>query len=262
MNSKSLLVLAIVSVFAFNIPAGAGTVSISQEPLFTASSENVKPNIMYILDDSGSMDWAYMPDYVNDELHCKGSSCVFSDPPFNSTMFNGIYYNPNVDYQPAVTNDGVTPMAQQFRMAGTVKRWDQVQTDPFLNPSSKVSVESIADKIFCKTSSPTNPQQDTADSTGTDCRKNGKKYGSTNVGYALPDSTYSKSISVPTSAGYKSPPYYYNMTVEWCKSNLTQCHQPKTPRATPRNTPMCHASKLLWPPVRRNAPASGRMKTR
>ena len=38
---------------------------IASEPLAQAAS-GVKPNIMFILDDSGSMAWDYLPDYVND----------------------------------------------------------------------------------------------------------------------------------------------------------------------------------------------------
>ena len=48
--------------------ASAGTHSpaadtdIASAPLITSSSTAVKPNLMFTLDDSGSMDWEYMPD--------------------------------------------------------------------------------------------------------------------------------------------------------------------------------------------------------
>lgn len=221
MNTKSYFVLAIPLLFAIGEFALAGTIPISQDPLFTAAADKVKPNIMFLLDDSGSMNDDYMPDYVKNEAHCKSSACVFSDPPYNSNEFNGIYYSPVVTYQPGVANDGVTPMASQFRMVGSTKRWDQVQTDPYLSPATKVSVESINDKIYCKASSPTSAQRATADSTGADCRKNGMKYGATAVGYSYPDGTYNNTISI------SSPPYYYDMTVEWCKASLAQCQSSK-----------------------------------
>jgi type IV pilus assembly protein PilY1 len=221
MNTKSYFFLAVTILVASSKFALAGTISISQDPLFTAGADRVKPNIMFLLDDSGSMNDENMPDYVKDETHCKSIACAFADPPYNSNEFNGIYYNPTVTYQPGVTNDGVTSMASQFRMVGPTKRWDQVQTDPYLSPSSKVSVELINDKIYCKVSSPTAGQKSTADSTGVDCRKNGMKYGSTAVGYSYPDGTYKNTIPI------SSPPYYYNMTVEWCKASLAQCQSTK-----------------------------------
>ena len=46
--------------------APAGVTDLATAPLETSSPALVKPNIMFILDDSGSMDNAYMPDFVND----------------------------------------------------------------------------------------------------------------------------------------------------------------------------------------------------
>lgn len=72
-------------------PAFAALTDISNNPLASASSVAVKPNIMYLLDNSGSMAWNHMPDNVsNDTGHVgyKNSSC------------NSIYYNPNIVYEP------------------------------------------------------------------------------------------------------------------------------------------------------------------
>ena len=44
--------------------AHASTVDISSVPLTNATASVVKPNLMFILDDSGSMDWDFMPDWV------------------------------------------------------------------------------------------------------------------------------------------------------------------------------------------------------
>ena len=222
MKTKFNFYLALMSLVVFGEAALAGTITISQQPLFTTGADKVKPNIMFILDDSGSMNDDEMPDYVAYEALCKGpQNCTFGDPPYNSTDFNGIYYNPLVVYQPGVTNDGVTAMANQVRVTGGVKRWDQVQTDPYLYPSNKVSVETISDKIYCKVNSPTPAQKATADSTGADCRKNGKTYSGTAVGYAYPDNTYKYTVPISNA------PYYYSMTVDWCKSNMTSCQSAK-----------------------------------
>jgi len=52
-------------------PAGAATTDLSTVPLGTASSTAVLPNLMFVLDDSGSMSLHYMPDNVNAANTCK-----------------------------------------------------------------------------------------------------------------------------------------------------------------------------------------------
>src|SRR5688572_1018256 len=62
--SLSALVVAAALALA-PAPATADTTEISPIPLGTASSVTVLPNLMFILDDSGSMQWHFMPDNVN-----------------------------------------------------------------------------------------------------------------------------------------------------------------------------------------------------
>ena len=58
--------LAMAAALALALaPATADTTEISPVPLGTASSVTVLPNLMFILDDSGSMQWHFMPDNVN-----------------------------------------------------------------------------------------------------------------------------------------------------------------------------------------------------
>ena len=67
-------------------------------PLQTSGSGDVKPNLMFILDDSGSMGRTYTPDW--------------SDSSFNwlvdNSSYNTQYYNPGVTYIPAVTATNVS----------------------------------------------------------------------------------------------------------------------------------------------------------
>ena len=61
-----LAALAVAAALALApAPATADTTEISPVPLGTASSVTVLPNLMFILDDSGSMQWHFMPDNVN-----------------------------------------------------------------------------------------------------------------------------------------------------------------------------------------------------
>ena len=55
------LVLAL-GVLGVVLPAQA-TVDISSTPLSSSTASVVKPNLMFIMDDSGSMDWDFMPDW-------------------------------------------------------------------------------------------------------------------------------------------------------------------------------------------------------
>ena len=105
--------------------ASATDLNISQNPLFLATS--IDPNIMFTLDDSGSMQWEHMPDGAE----MGGSSYLFPRPAglyggvdYNnqvpttrddnvanfytrSANNNGVFYNPDVTYRPWVSWDGV-----------------------------------------------------------------------------------------------------------------------------------------------------------
>src|SRR6185503_13589708 len=122
----------------------APPLNISTDPLGT-STTSVNPNVMPILDDSGSMLSDFLPDYVIDDnsggqtAACADASddgggiadapdaCVAGDPPFASSDFNGIYYNPNTLYRPGANADG-TDMASMT--AANTLNWTKVLTDP------------------------------------------------------------------------------------------------------------------------------------
>ncbi len=88
---------------------------IAQTPLFLASQP--RPNIMYTLDDSGSMDWPCIPDAVC-PITNRGAVIDFLDPRnwgvlvnVNSSLklwsvqYNAIAYDPNVLYKPWMKSD-------------------------------------------------------------------------------------------------------------------------------------------------------------
>lgn len=104
------------------LPVSAG-ITIPDEPLTTGNK--VAPNILFILDDSGSMEWRNMNNQDITQITGSGS---FSDGPDangittgtskdsessgNSAMYeqnyvtNTLYYNPSVTYQPWMGADG------------------------------------------------------------------------------------------------------------------------------------------------------------
>lgn len=76
---------------------------ISTVPLPTysiSSSVDIKPNILMVLDDSGSMDFNYMPDWADDTPWNYSSLPEYLT---RNSAFNGLAYNPAVVYQPPIT---------------------------------------------------------------------------------------------------------------------------------------------------------------
>jgi len=89
-------------------PSAADTL-ILDEPLATRPNVKAKPNLLFILDNSGSMANAHMPDDMN-------STGAFG---YRSAQCNGVAYDPAVTYSPPVDSAG-TPFANApFRAAWT-----------------------------------------------------------------------------------------------------------------------------------------------
>jgi type IV pilus assembly protein PilY1 len=107
-------------------PALAAVTDISNAPLSSASSLTIKPNLMLMLDSTGSMNFDALPDaaetqqggserkYWSMSFNCKwradstgfmGNFCDRVDPPFGASDFNGLYYNPQIWYKPALKGD-------------------------------------------------------------------------------------------------------------------------------------------------------------
>src|SRR5881394_3706977 len=110
-----------------------------------AAKVAAKPNIVYTVDDSGSMANNYIPDFVTSGTYpsfCRGgiqvnvgtgkpsyltsggfnitqtacgagSTAVFNFPPFYVGDFNHLAYDPNVTYQPPLKADG-TPLTNSI----------------------------------------------------------------------------------------------------------------------------------------------------
>jgi len=77
-STRLILACTLALAGAAALPAAAQQLNISTDPLGTGVS-SIKPNVMFILDDSGSMNSDYMPDYVNDSHNTGGT------PPTTAT---------------------------------------------------------------------------------------------------------------------------------------------------------------------------------
>jgi type IV pilus assembly protein PilY1 len=222
--------LALAGALAFTPAGHAGNTDIANEPLSQAAS-GVRPNVMFILDASGSMDFDYSPDYVNDSqgsgtppsttAACFDSgdddsgaitgnpdACIVGDPPFMSPDFNKQYYNPTIFYRPGVNYDGTEKTDMN---AANTSSWTAVPTDPYgqqqknqLNTSKTTEnlTGNYPDRAWCRSTS--NSPTDT-----TNCQ--------INSAYTYPDATFNRSSS---SGRYRfGTPYYYRMqTAQWCST--------------------------------------------
>ena len=154
------------------VAAVSSATDISTVPLSTyaaTSSTDVKPNVLFILDDSGSMDWDFMPDQTNSSIQSR----------FRNSSFNGMAYNPAIVYKPPinVNSAGVTDTTTYKNMTGVdtstggnvsattaSPNWNSVKNDAYgvqststtnLTPSSSTApyfYTSIAGE-YCKTAS-------------------------------------------------------------------------------------------------------------
>jgi type IV pilus assembly protein PilY1 len=116
------------------ISAHAATTTLSNLPI--ASKVTAKPNIVYTLDDSGSMSYNYIPDYTilnycrsGTGLTACAGTANFNFPPFLTADFNRMYYNPNITYTAPKKFDGTSYPDQN---SANTTAWTKVVSDPYL----------------------------------------------------------------------------------------------------------------------------------
>jgi Neisseria PilC beta-propeller domain len=160
--AKRLLLYSVLGCMVSQTALAAVT-DISSIPLATSGGSNILPNLLFDLDDSGSMQWDFMPDYVSPNTpgsaltqskpcmvdssgqpFCS-SGCTFGGGGFvcnaaagapyeagGASGFNGVGYDPNFYYRPGLGSNG----------------------QPLINPPSglplgnPVTTTSVADDIY------------------------------------------------------------------------------------------------------------------
>ncbi|MBY0239057.1 MAG: hypothetical protein K2X55_07065 [Burkholderiaceae bacterium] len=234
---KALIAAAVTIALALSLasPAMAATTNIAQVPLLNISGTgSVKPNLMLLFDNSGSMEQHYTPDYINDNLCRSGAklsngqmACDVGHPPFMSPDFNRQIYNPKIRYQPPIKADGTYYNEQT---AANTSNWTNVASDGFgvynrnLYAASDTTIDlttEFPDLKWCTVSG------------GTDCRTN-------TATYTYPDATYRYATRISTS------PYYYTIsTAEYCTDEtMTVCKSTAAGAAAPSGYPV--PAKVRW----------------
>ena len=214
LKSISSLALAMAVVAG----AHAATTDISTVPLNTysaPSSTDVKPNVMFILDDSGSMDWDFMPDwacaptYSTRVTSCNSAgqdpSSARSEYLFRNSSYNGVYYNPAINYKPPVavsSNTGITNTTTYPSMTG-------MSTATGADSSSKPNWKAVRDDAYLVQSTASNTS-DLVSNT------NKPPYFFTTI---AGEYCTTPSLRVCTNASAPSTNYPYPAPLRWCNSS-------------------------------------------
>jgi type IV pilus assembly protein PilY1 len=109
--ARSARFVSTALLFGAMLNAHSATTDLANAPLITSPTSSVLPNVFLMLDDSGSMGWDFMPDNAAD----------FATGTFGSasSQCNGVYYDPNITYDPPVDSTGTVYSNSSFTSA-----WD------------------------------------------------------------------------------------------------------------------------------------------
>jgi type IV pilus assembly protein PilY1 len=161
-SRRSLLQSGVSIAFAWAGVASA-TTAISNVPPALQTSGGARTNVMFVLDDSGSMDNDYLPDSLS-----TGSNC------FGYFGYNKIFYNPTETYTPPPRGDGTFyPNAP----------WPTVHYDGYTQSGGTINLNS-------NTSGPWNK---------TDGRYWYTTYGGTGTPTSCSSSSYTRVTSLPAA---------------------------------------------------------------
>jgi len=215
--------------------ASADLTSIATLPLLNINGTgNVKPNLMLLYDNSGSMAYQFTPDYVDDATTCRAGTtmqsgtrgCTVGQPPFNSADFNRQYYDPNVRYTPPVDASG---NFYQSMTRSYTSNWTSVTTDGFgINKKD----------LLGSTNAASNLATGFPDLKWCDTNKNNCVFNAATYTYPT-DNRY-------TAVAYLTNPYYYTINVaSWCtNANMTACQDAAVGADAPDGFPV--PAKVRW----------------
>lgn len=246
---RMFIVLFLPVLLSLPFSVSAASTDLADGPLVTGAGSGVHPNMMFILDDSLSMDLNFMPDYVGynppgkvlKRYKCRSSAdnangeCYGTDesgnapteggdPPVYSYVFNTIYYNPNIRYTPPINPCDTSKTLASMDNPTSVRVYGHKLDDSCIPDATIVDLTSnYPELVYCKASS-------SSVVTG-DCKRNGLDPDASNTypyagDYDYPNATY-KYAKTRGSA-----PHYYEITpTEYCTNNdLFNCKAATSPQ--------------------------------
>ncbi|HLB14978.1 MAG TPA: PilC/PilY family type IV pilus protein [Burkholderiales bacterium] len=229
-NPRPAALRALAAAVALGAAAAAHAqlTDLSNVPLQTSVSTAVRPNLMYILDASGSMGGDHLPDYVSGN-HCRGDDgntfqdCSRGDVPWYASAFNGNYYNPQVTYAPPPMPVGWTGTNFVPQNAANTTNWTQVWNNPFLNATAKDNIATAYREVYACD----------GNSYDASCKRNGIN---TSPGAYVPFNYWTQGLPFnsgnPDEREYadNSNPHYYDIIPqEFCSDlDMTTCQATQT----------------------------------
>jgi len=194
-------------------PVGqAASLNLATAPLANATTTQVLPNIMFTLDDSGSMGWDFMPDWVGGDYPRSSYPTLYKN-----SSFNVAYYNPAIRYVPPVTYTSSGALDTTTYPSKT-SGWTAVKYDAFGKQGNNVST--YPDQLCPNGSVPSgsSPNQ-TCNLVG------GADY------YAFVAGEYCTAVDLKTCNVQSAPTatYPFPGNLRWCSdAALTTCQVTKT----------------------------------
>ena len=131
--THTLLCCSLCAGMTFSQTASPASLNLATAPLANATTTQVLPNIMFTLDDSGSMGWDFMPDWVGEDYPRSSNASLYKN-----AQLNVAYYNPAIVYTPPVmyNSDGtLNTTTYPSKSSG----WTSVKYDAFGKQGNDVS---------------------------------------------------------------------------------------------------------------------------
>jgi type IV pilus assembly protein PilY1 len=138
-QSLSLLALLLLAV-----GAPAAPTQLANSPISGASSVEISPNVMFVLDDSGSMAWDFLPDWAESTDLSRS----------RNAGFNGIAYNPALTYAPPkyFSIDGVPDTSTYpSQTSANTSAWTAVKDNGYDLGASATTRNLVGSAFYYKT---------------------------------------------------------------------------------------------------------------
>ncbi|WP_172657011.1 pilus assembly protein [Collimonas arenae] len=224
-NNRSFRTFSsLLITLAFSASAHAGQTDISTDPLNTysaPSSTDVKPNVFMVLDDSGSMNWDFMPDWAcsptystrsGGDCSSAGQTASSADQEylFRNAGYNGIYYNPAVVYKPPVAVDSTGAVNST-----TFPSMTGADSTTGANSGTKPNWKAVGDDAYGVQSSL---------SSTSDLQSTPQYFYTTVAGEYCTSASLRKCITASAATTVSGVAYNFPAVLRWCDSSaLTNC---------------------------------------
>jgi type IV pilus assembly protein PilY1 len=259
---RRLVSALLVFQLAFAAPLHAATVALATAPLANATTTTVRPNLLFVMDNSGSMGQEHTPDWLMDynmkdnpwtidgtwnapgskEKNCRDSAdddglintaltemdmCVVGDVPYMTSSYNSQYYNPEIRYLPGSNADGSSKPSQTDPTVVLLDGYNKHNKTQLGVAGTTIDLTTAyPDRVWCTKNNPT--ASELVDTSV--CRKNND--------YLYPDATFKfgrddggGTTNNKNVLGVYGAPYYYKVVpTEYClESELRNCVTSSTP---------------------------------